>query len=562
MINKAYVPVEVHSPRRLPLWKLPAQRIPLGIANDYKPSVAQMPDGELVMVGLYSETRQDGSYREWTPIWRSLDGGLTWSKRRVLTDVIGREQWLTITSDGTMFMSCHLLINDVNNTDGIGHSYLHRSIDSGQTWERTKIHLTSEDIPGIPAGGTTLTSRNVVELPDGTLQFGVSVCNTAIAHFWTSRDHGRTWDPGEQVAIGDYRNEPYDNGDGFFGEDFTFRTQSGKLLHWIRCGPPSPMYPKRDGRLVPFRDDSGDRSMLCESNDGGRTWENFRDFGDYGAMYVRVIQLDDDRLLATYTRRSLFEPLGLRAVFSYDDGDTWDFEDDTLVIEGKTPWGQGQGGGFGNTLKLERNNLLSAYTYRGEEGQTHLEVVRWQLPIREERPYFIDADILELKDPDRLVTLHDWTGAGGSEILLYDSSQRTCGTPQSAVTTETTTLNGETFDARIEFFAGDEIGDPCTGFSFMHLPVTDWSGFVSVAMRVHNPTEKPQEIALWLWDGEESGPHRNHAIAPNQTSTLFMTSDEIRQEINESHIPMVVLLSFERERAQELLVGPLFLVRA
>lgn len=48
----------------------------------------------------------------------------------------------------------------------------------------------------------------------------------------------------------------------------------------------------------------------------------------------------------------------------------------------------------------------------------------------------------------------------------------------------------------------------------------------------------------------------------NQTGTLFMTSDEIRQEINEFHIPMVVLLSFERERAQELLVGPLFLIRA
>ena len=45
------LPVRIINPRRLPAWELPVQRIPLGIPGDYKPSMALMPDGELVIEG-------------------------------------------------------------------------------------------------------------------------------------------------------------------------------------------------------------------------------------------------------------------------------------------------------------------------------------------------------------------------------------------------------------------------------------------------------------------------------------------------------------------------------
>lgn len=385
MTPQSSVPIQVLNPRTFSDWSSPAQRIPLGIPGDYKPSLALLPSGELVMVALYSETRQDGSFREWTPIWRSSDGGKTWSDRHVLTDVIGREQWLTATSDGTLFMSSHFLPQDTNNTENITHSYLHRSTDGGRTWEQTKILLEGNERCGEPIKTATggHTSRNVVELSDGTLLFGVSIGDSSVAYVWRSRDAGQTWDHGERVKIGDYNGKPYDNPAGFFAEDFTFLTNSGKLLHWIRCGPPSPMYPMDDGRAVPKTNDQGNRSMICQSNDNGRTWVNLRDFGDYGMMYIRVIRLRDGRLLMTYTQRSTFPPLGLRAMFSHDDGETWDFQYDQLIIEGKTPWGMASGGGFGNTVQFDdlgEPGLVSAYTYRGADDMTHLEVVHWQLP--------------------------------------------------------------------------------------------------------------------------------------------------------------------------------------
>ena len=64
-------PIRVLEPVKLAGDEISAHRVPLGIPNDYKPSLAKMPDGELVLVAFYPETRPDGSYHEWTVLWRS-----------------------------------------------------------------------------------------------------------------------------------------------------------------------------------------------------------------------------------------------------------------------------------------------------------------------------------------------------------------------------------------------------------------------------------------------------------------------------------------------------------
>ncbi|MBI3465163.1 MAG: exo-alpha-sialidase [Planctomycetes bacterium] len=371
------LPIRVNNPRRLGAWQLPAERVVLGEA--YKPSMAMLPDGELVMVALFQDTSVGaGKIREWTGLWRSGDGGRSWSERVEIKDMIGREQWLTCTRGGTLFATCHLLANDVNNPDSYTHSYLHRSGDGGRRWQRTRIGPD-----GFPSRASTTLSRGVVELPDGTLLLGVGVNELeagTIAYVWKSRDGGKTWDQSRpRVTMGGYQGRPYHNWDGFFSEDFTFPAKSGKLLHFIRCGPPALMYPMNDGRAVPVGDDGIDRMMRCESTDGGQTWSDMRDHGDYGMHYPRVIHLRDGRLLMTFTQRSTFYPIGLQAVLSDDDGETWDFIHDRIIIEGKTPWGMAQGGGFGNTLQLKDDTLVSCYTYRGADDKTHLEVVRWRL---------------------------------------------------------------------------------------------------------------------------------------------------------------------------------------
>jgi photosystem II stability/assembly factor-like uncharacterized protein len=371
------LPIRVNSPRKLGAWQIAAERVPLGEA--YKPSLALLPSGELVMVALYQEQRPGGKVREWTGLWRSADGGRTWGERVEVKDLIGREQWLTCTRDGTLFATCHLLANDVNNKDGYTHSYVHRSADGGKSWQRTRVGPD-----GFPARAVAMCSRNVVERDDGTLLLGVGVNEMeqgTIASFWTSRDGGKTWDKsGPRVKLGTYQKKPYDNYDAFFTEDFTYLAKSGKLLHFVRCGPPSPMYPMNDGRAVPAGDDGIDRMLRCESSDGGKTWGDLRDHGDYGMHYPRVLRLQDGRLMMTFTQRSTTYPIGLQAALSHDDGETWDFQNDRMVIEGKTPWGAAQGGGFGNTVQLKDGLLVSCYTYRAADNKTYLEVVRWRLP--------------------------------------------------------------------------------------------------------------------------------------------------------------------------------------
>jgi hypothetical protein len=376
--QRAYtdLPIRIQNPRTLGTWSIPAERIILGEA--YKPSMAQLPNGELVMVALYQDLKPGGKLREWTGFWRSADNGRTWSERVELKDMIGREQWLTATKSGTLFATCHLLAQDVNNKDGYTHSYVHRSTDGGRTWQRMRLGPA-----GFPPKATTMCSRNIVPLPDGTLLLGVAVNEMSagrLAWVWTSKDDGKTWDKSPQVKLGRYQNRPYDNYDAFFTEDFTIRAKSGKLLHFIRCGPPSPLYPKNDGITTPKENDNADRTMRCESSDGGMTWNDLRDFGDYGVMYPRVIRLQDGRLLLTFTQRAMIAPIGLQAILSHDDGETWDFTRDRIIIEGKTPWGMPSGGAFGNTLQLKDGSLISCYTYRGADDKTHLEVVRWRLP--------------------------------------------------------------------------------------------------------------------------------------------------------------------------------------
>ena len=173
--------ITVLNPRRLPRWSLPARRVPVGIPGDYKPTLAILPGGEIVMAALFGERAQDGSYREWTPFWRSHDGGRSFSKRVVLLDVLGREQWLTATKGGTLFMSSHFLPQDAANPEGFAQAFLHRfstSSTGGRSWERTAVAVPAAERCGAPMEGRAVeiaTSRNVVELPDGSLGFGVAL---------------------------------------------------------------------------------------------------------------------------------------------------------------------------------------------------------------------------------------------------------------------------------------------------------------------------------------------------------------------------------------------------
>lgn len=359
--------IPVLRPKELGVDKLPAQRIPVGQPDDYKPCAGLLPGGELLLVAFRSRSLHDGVHEN-IVLFRSNDDGLTWSAPQPL-DLPGREPYLTVLRDGTVFATVHLLAQDVRNRDGYLHSYLHRSTDGGRTWATLRIGPR-----GFPRKAHTMTSRNVLELPDGTLLLGVD-SSGGRAFLWRSKDGGETWDPSQPCDTGGFTNTF-----SYFGEAVLWLTRAGKIFAVVRTN--STMHPIA-GRPVPGgQGDHRDRMMLYASPDDGRSMRKVMDLGDYGEMYPSVLRLKDGRLLLTFTVRGLKLPLGVQAAFGVgtDDGVTFDFERDRLVLDSKTPRDKVSGGGFGPTVQLADGTLVTAYSYRGADDKTHIEVARWRLP--------------------------------------------------------------------------------------------------------------------------------------------------------------------------------------
>ena len=385
-------PIRVYQPRKFPTDTLTAVRTPLGIPNDYKPWLARLKNGDLLIVAFSfggvpsNELRPGQPYVERAIFFRSRDGGKTWLPREERLDIHGREFALTVLSDGSLIMPCHFLANDAFNKSGHTYSKIFRSGDNGKTWTETRIGPAP-----FPARASTQSDWTAFEVPDPKRPGKQLACiGVSIAHgkqvapqnvfLWTSRDGGQTWDRSLQP---DTRN--WVDVDGFFCQSVTYAGERKRLLHVVRVDRSGPHWklPVRPGEKL-ATNDNADRSMLWISTDAGHSWKKHRDggrFGTYGEMYPRFLKLADGRLLLTFTVRSGSTDgygLGLRAILSDDDGDTWDFRQDRLVISYTNSGASG--GGFGNTVQLPNGSLVSVYSYRKPDNKTYIETVRWGLP--------------------------------------------------------------------------------------------------------------------------------------------------------------------------------------
>jgi hypothetical protein len=363
--------IPIDNRKNLAAGDIPCQRIPLGDPGDYKPCIARLPDSELLLTAFHQYMKEGGKVLEQTLLFRSADSGKTWSKPEPL-DLPGREPYLTVLKDGTIFITGHQLAQDVRNTFGYTTGFLHRSTDRGTTWQT--IRIPSEEIK---PKASNHTSRNVLELADGTLLFGVDYDGGGGPYFvWRSTDRGATWERGRKCEPADFKSIY-----GFFGgETWLWGARSGKVWALVRVD--SKEFPIA-GRAIAAKDDQSDHFILYASTDQGAKFQRVQDFGDYGEMYMSILRLADKRLLLTFTVRDLKPPLGVRAIagIENEDGFEFDFQNDRLMLDTRTPIGKPQGGGFGPTVELADGTLVTSYSYRGDDDQTHLEVVRWRLPM-------------------------------------------------------------------------------------------------------------------------------------------------------------------------------------
>ena len=384
------LPVHIFNPGTFPPTPITVKRTALGIPNDYKPWIAQLPNGSLLLVAFcFGPVDGVEGYMERAVFWRSTNGGKSWTDREERQDVHGREFALNVLHDGTILMPCHLLARDLSNRAKYTFSKLFRSTDLGSTW--SEIQIGPE---GFPPEANTATDWTTVQYrdrknPDRWItRFGVSIQHGGedagkVVRFWKSTDSGATWD---RTLHPD--TDGWADVDGFFSQSTTYRTSKGTLLHPVRVDRTGPHWhiAGTPEKLKEERGDNGDRMMLWRSTDNGDSWRRHgKDgrFGHYGEMYPRFLRLQDGRLLLTFTVRSNSTDgysLGLRAIISNDDGKSWNFRQDRLVLS-SVNYGA-SGGGFGNTVQLMDGTLVSCYSYRGKDGMTHVETIRWSLPIQ------------------------------------------------------------------------------------------------------------------------------------------------------------------------------------
>lgn len=374
--------ITVGNPQQLPA-RIPCERIPLGKKGDYKPCLAKLPNGELLIVAFdASHVKIGNKFREDMLLWRSTDGGRSWSPRTVVP-LLGREPYFSVLKDGTLLITVHFLKQDVRNKAGYVYSLLHRSTDGGRTWKSTAIQ--SEDLPQPAAKAWTHTSRNVLELEDGTLLLGVSLPGGR-DYLWRSYDRGKTWNKSQECRFAGVDKSklwwP------FMAETVFWQTRKGDLLGLFRVD--QKLFPPIRGTQAPQdKSDSYERLLQFRSTDGGRNWRP-EEFGSYyGEMYPAFLRLQDGRLLYTFTLRTAVapnkKPLGVRCLLGRETktGFDLDFRRDRIRISTKTPADSYSGGGFGPTIQLADGTLLTAHSYAGPgryPTDLRIEVVRWRLP--------------------------------------------------------------------------------------------------------------------------------------------------------------------------------------
>lgn len=353
----------------------PAERVPLGLAGDYKPDIVLLPDGEVLLTMFQPHDNPNGTYEEDPVLYRSQDGGRSWGER-ILPPLLGRETYFSLLRDGTLFMTAQVLSSDYRNTRGYDYGAIYRSTDNGHTWEGQPIGL--EDVPG--GRHQTRTSRNILQLEDGSLILGVS-SEGSTDYLWHSYDDGATWTAQPVSQVRGYDASGWDlRGRPWFGEMVFYQAYDGSLLGLARVQADGlPAFP---GTAYPPVSDTSDRMALFRSRNGGLSWTLLGPLGDdYGQMYPSLLRMRQGPLLLTYTQRGGRTPLGVDARLGAvsEQGFALNYGSDRLLLDANTAAGEPSGGGFGNTLQLPDDTLLSAYSYRDAAGVTHAAVVRWLL---------------------------------------------------------------------------------------------------------------------------------------------------------------------------------------
>jgi hypothetical protein len=292
-----------------------------------------------------------------THVYRSLDGGHTWSKSSDYR-FIDRE-YVVVDRTGGKYNG-RVYINGQGSVRGMKDErpsgiYLWRSSDGGRTFEGPAVRFNAQ-------GGGTAGAANLVVMSDGTvgMYFGqtikgrsqdLTVNNSdrtanATIEFMASKDGGETFDP--SVTVSDfYMDRP--------------RSEGGNIGQ-IAVDPSNGPYKDRLYIVWPDARTGRLETLLSYSADKGKTWSkpivvnddrSFTDMDKKRDHILPAVTVNKNGVVAVtwYDRRESADNLGwkIRVAASFDGGETFTksvvVSSDAQAYTSSTQWPvQGRGG--------------------------------------------------------------------------------------------------------------------------------------------------------------------------------------------------------------------------
>jgi len=343
-----------------------AYRSRLGDRGLYKAGLTQLPDGRLLAMPARSPSRP-GDNTQWRhEVHLSADQGETW--QHSADGPPGKEGSVASLSDGTLIHTCQTY-DDAGGTA----SALFRSRDLGLTWERRPLEVDT-----MPHG--ILVENDTVRLFFSRgVRFTDRTEPSCTAWMQVSTDGGESWDCKDIIA--------WDEPEHFCEEISVIRLLGGRLLATFRVhNQMNGETPPPRGIPSPEGDETGNFMMIMESADDGIHWTEPRPLTNYSEVHGHLLLLADGRVMCTYS--SYHAPYGVFAMFSEDQGRTWDSERRVMLANSLTSFC-----GWATSVKLPDGQLVTSYALTAYlEGERHAgarvgcpglndtaaEVIRWR----------------------------------------------------------------------------------------------------------------------------------------------------------------------------------------
>jgi sialidase-1 len=211
--------------------------------------------------------------------------------------------------------------------------WLVRSTDGGHTWETTPHPM--------PPGGAEHSGPFLMR--DGALAcFGYQRSGRRLTmHFFQSRDKGESWSVVGEVPCRDTHEL-----------SFPWRLCQGETCTAPQINERSLLDFGNGHLLAIFR--CGNRPRQSRSRDGGKSWTEPRAV-PFAGKTPHLLQLQSGALICSYMHRA--RPYSIRAVFSYDEGETWDAENFLTLQE----WPDQPDMGYPVSVEIEPGQILTVH---------------------------------------------------------------------------------------------------------------------------------------------------------------------------------------------------------